>query len=72
MLCWPATSGAPAAEAFDTAMIGLAPPGGVCRSGETLPFFGFDPPVANLPEVNTVTPAPGRSPGGARCSYGHL
>jgi hypothetical protein len=38
----------------DVAMIGLAPHDSACGSVEPLTFKGFDPPVANPPQVNRV------------------
>ena len=40
----------------DVAMEGLAPHSSSCGTVEQLPFDGFYPPVANLPQVNTVQP----------------
>jgi hypothetical protein len=42
-------------HADDVAMAGLAKPGSNC-STTTLPFKGFESPVANFPQVNTVHP----------------
>ncbi|MGD0167705.1 MAG: PxKF domain-containing protein [Gaiellaceae bacterium] len=43
----------------DIAMISLAPHSNSCGTVETLPFSGFDPPIANPPKLNSAQP--GRS-----------
>jgi len=40
----------------DVAMVGLAPPTSSCGTIEQLPFNGFTPPIANLPQVNPAQP----------------
>ena len=40
----------------DVAMEGLAPHSSSCGTVEQLPFNGFYPPVANLPQVNSIQP----------------
>lgn len=49
-------TGTAAAHYDDMAATGLAPHGGTCGTVDTLPFAGFDPPVNNPPEVNSVHP----------------
>jgi hypothetical protein len=52
-------SGPGGVHADDVAMTGLVTPnsGSVCSTTiQTLPFKGFEPPVANFPHINTVRP----------------
>ena len=48
--------GSAAEHQDDVAMVGLMPHDGSCGTLEQLPFHGFTPPVANLPQVNPVEP----------------
>jgi hypothetical protein len=44
-------TGSTASHLDDLAMVGLVPHTGACGTVETLPFGGFDPPLANAPQV---------------------